>query len=201
MTKPWFQDIGALAREPAVFFPARRHSPAQQLNALVRLVLYATAAMFLYNQSAKVVYLGLAIVAVLSLAYVGNGGSVQLTQLMMQDRNSPDVTKNPGKQICRKTTPQNPFKNTLVGEYQTPSALQPLCEDDDPRDVKKNFETGLFKNIEDIYDKENSQRQYFTMPDGGVPDVKAFRDFVYGPLGRKESCKENTQVCTGYDRR
>lgn len=200
MTKPWFQDVGALAREPTVFFPARHHTPAQQLNALVRLVLYATTGMFLYNQSSKVLYLGLAIVAVLSLAYVGNGGTVQLTQLMMQDRNS-SVTQSPSKNVCRRTTPRNPFKNTLVSEYQTPLALQPLCQDDDPKDIKQNFETGLFKNIEDIYDKENSQRQYFTMPDGGVPDVKAFRDFVYGGLGRKQTCKESPQACTGYDRR
>jgi hypothetical protein len=118
---------------------------------------------------------------------------VQLTKIFSSNVTQPTQFSKK----CRQTTRHNPFQNTLVTEFQKPAALQDICQPD-PAEVEDNFNTGLYRNIEDIYNKENSQRQFFTMPDGGVPDTKAFRDFVYGMPG-KDTCKSNPQVCTGYN--
>jgi hypothetical protein len=61
----------------------------------------------------------------------------------------------------------------------------------------KNFERGLFMNSTDVFSKENSQRQFYTMPvTTTVPDTYAFAQFLYG--GAK-NCKTTPKECTGWD--
>ena len=32
------------------------------------------------------------------------------------------------------------------------------------QDIKNKFDDGLYKNVDDVFDKTHSNRQYFTMP-------------------------------------
>ena len=75
----------------------------------------------------------------------------------------------------------------------------PACDYDDMRaDISKNFNEGLYRNITDVYDRENSQRQFMTNPvTTNIPDTVAFAQFAYGSEAR--GCKELPSQCTGYD--
>ena len=60
-------------------------------------------------------------------------------------------------------------------------------------DMEKNFNEGLFRNVEDWPNRENSQRQFFTMPTGGnPPDTRAFAEFLYG---NAKNCKADSKQC------
>ena len=70
----------------------------------------------------------------------------------------------------------------------------PACAYDTVRDeVRDNFNAGLFRNATDVYERENSQYQYYTMPvTTGIPDTTAFRNFLYGGM---RSCKQDAAAC------
>ena len=98
---------------------------------------------------------------------------------------------------CTRSTPQNPFANVLLTDYTDNPDRPPACDYDSMKqDVRHNFNRGLIRDAGDVFEKENSQRQYFTTPvTTTYPDVQAFAQFCYGkPTG----CKENTRRCTGF---
>lgn len=178
----WYMDAGVLWRKPTHFFPARHDAPAECLNCYVRLVVYATLALFVLRGRVGHLVAGATIVALLSLSFhVGGGGAEEY-----EDEEAP---------ACTRSSRNNPFANALPG-----AALRraPACRyDDHATDVEANFSHGLVKNMYDVYDKENGRRQFMTMPvTQSAPDTMAFAQFCYGGAGRP-TCKEDTTQCTG----
>lgn len=181
----WYSDAGILWRKPLDFFPARHDTPAECLNCYVRLVLYATLAMFVLRGRVGHVVAGAAIVALLSVSFhVGGGGSEEY-----EDEEVP---------ACTRSTRNNPFANVLLGDLASNPRRAAACAyDDHATDVEANFSHGLVKNMYDVYDKENGRRQFVTMPvTQSAPDTVAFAHFCYGGAGRP-TCKEDTSRCTG----
>lgn len=178
--KIWYDDVFALPRRPLEFFPTRGQSPAEQVNALVRLIAYVTIALMIYRGSSQVVFLGLAAIIVITMAYRGRGKIAGLNNLAPQK--------------CRPSTRDNPFGNTLVNEYgKDPMPDPPCAYDDIKEEVEKNFNYGLMRNVEDWANKENGQRQFYQHPTGGnPPDTKAFAEFLYG---NAKNCKSDSAQC------
>jgi hypothetical protein len=213
----WYRDLGVLSRRPAEFWPSRDHSPEERLNSLVRLVAYASLAVFLYRRNYKYVAFGMAAVTALSLVHArgggrrrargggARGGDAALTALdggggarrgAVGNLKARSVQRR--RRACTLSTPDNPFANMLVSDLATNPGRPPACKYDDHADlIAKNFNRGLVRNAYDIYDKENSQRQFMTMPvTTSAPDTVAFAQFCYGNAGRS-TCKEDPTRCTG----
>ena len=59
--------------------------------------------------------------------------------------------------------------------------------------IEKNFNKNLYHDIEDVFSRNHSQRQFYTVPSTGVPnDQEEFAKWLY----RKEpTCKENKETC------
>lgn len=180
----WYENVSELARKPAEFWPHRRMSTAAKANALTRLVAYVTAALLLYTRDPWILLAGAAAIVLVAVLY--RGGSRSAARAMAAAGG--DRTWS---------TPENPFANVLVNEYGKPLKPPPASADDMKEDIRANFNKGLFMELEDVYERGNSQRQFYSMPNGGgPPDTKAFRDFLYG--GAK-NCKLNPSQCTGFD--
>lgn len=177
----WFQNVRDLFRYPSRFWPTRDQSPGGQVNAIVRFIVYVTLALYIYNRDDKVIYFALALVIVASLAYNGKPGGRLSTIAPTR---------------CKRPTKNNPFMNTLVGEYG--NINDPPCDYEDVKeDVSKHFNHGLPRDIEDVYEKQNSQREFLSMPNGGLPpDSRQFAEFLYGGM---RSCKTFPSQCTGHD--
>jgi hypothetical protein len=84
-----------------------------------------------------------------------------------------------------------------VGALITDPGRAPACSYDAPGvadEMRRGFNRGLFKNLEDVYEVENSQRQFYTMPvTTSAPDTIAFAEFLYGSRGK--TCKEAPEKC------
>jgi hypothetical protein len=97
---------------------------------------------------------------------------------------------------CSPSTADNPFSNATVGALLGDEGRAPACSYDDPgvaKEMRKNFNKGLFRNLDDVYEKESSARQFYTMPvTTGAPDTIAFAEFLFG---RKDTCKSNPALC------
>lgn len=184
--KIWYEDVAVLGRRWAEFFPRAEHTSEERVNALVRLVAYAALAAWAYNRQPRTLVAGAGVIAVLSLAF---GYSRRHEGYPVVVRG--EVRGVPGQ--CTPSTRDNPFANVLLTDLGKPERA-PACDYDTVKDaVRTNFNAGLVRNATDIYERENSQHQFHTMPvTTTIPDTAAFANFLYGGM---RSCKSDAAAC------
>jgi hypothetical protein len=68
---------------------------------------------------------------------------------------------------------------TDYGKIDQPSACN--ADDDDINDsIKVNFNHELFRDVDELWDKKNSQRQFYTMPNTSIPNNQTeFAQWLY----------------------
>lgn len=194
----WYDNPKVLAARWSTFFPSPSMSLAERANAYVRLILYVTAALYLYRRDSRYIVFGVGLVVLVTALYmtpttsIGRSSSRTVERLTASSPQPASASRKP----CRKSTPENPFANHLLTD--DPLA-PPACPYDEHAElIRENFNKGLFRNVEDIWERQNSQRQFYTMPNTEkIPDTKAFAEFLSGNLTTRKTCKEDTTVCTG----
>ncbi len=204
----WYEDIRVIPRGWNAFWPRASMTVEERTNAIVRLLLYVTIAVYAYNRDIRVVGVGIAAIAATSLfhrrspsvpvsaygttAADSSTGATLGTLSSIGGPNAPTVAPA-GRVACRRSTPTNPFANYLLGE---PGDVPPACPYDEHKDaIRENFNKDLYMDSTDLWEKHNSQRQFFSMPYAKMPDTKAFGEFLAAP---HRTCKEDPSVCTGF---
>jgi hypothetical protein len=185
----WYDDVGVLARRWSEFFPSPEHTHAERVNALVRLVAYATLATFVYNRSPRTLVMGAGIIALVSFVF---SRGAQGTETFPKP--SATLTTLSENATCTPPTKNNPFANVLLTDLGAAKERPPACQYDSVKDsITTFFNDGLFRNAADVYGRENSQRQFYTMPSTRrVPDTGAFAKFLYGDM---KTCKQDQAHC------
>jgi hypothetical protein len=102
------------------------------------------------------------------------------------------------QQNCRKPTKDNPFMNPPVTDFND-GDVPAACNADD-EDIKEkielNFNNELYRDIEDLFNVKNSQRQFYTVPVTAIPnDQQAFAEWLYKSPA---TCKEGGN-CLRYE--
>lgn len=65
--------------------------------------------------------------------------------------------------------------------------------------IKVNFNPNLFNNVSDVWERENSTRQFYTMPNTSIPNNQTeFALWLYS-LPPSANCKEEQEGCLRYD--
>lgn len=196
----WYRRPSVLAARPLDFFPRADQSGAERANALVRLVAYATLAAWAYGwmhrraSAPRHALLGLGLAALVSFAYDADADArpPSIGGLVTCAHAQRGATRR-----CVASTPDNPFGNALPGDDPRRG---PACPYDEQADlVRRNFNRGLVRDAYDVWDRQNSQRQFVTNPvTTPVQDTVAFANACYGNPGRR-TCKEDTRACTGHN--
>jgi hypothetical protein len=90
----------------------------------------------------------------------------------------------------------NPFITDYGSEQYKPSA----CDVRDKfvkKEIKDNFNFNLYKNVEDLWEKKNSQRQFYTLPNTILPNnQKEFANWLYNV---PHTCKVDQEKCLRYE--
>lgn len=106
--------------------------------------------------------------------------------------------KNYKKSSCRVPTKDNPFMNPTSNDFELedpPEACN--AEDEDIQDkITNSFNEGLFRDVGDLFEKENSQRQFYTVPHMIPTDQTAFAKWLYGT---DNICKVDQSKCLRYE--
>lgn len=111
------------------------------------------------------------------------------------DNNNQAIINN---KICVKPSRDNPFMNpSIVDINENINKDINACYIDNPKikeDINNHFLNNQYRDVIDIYDRNSSQRQFYTMPSTTIPNnQEAFSKWLYY---RKESCKEgNGEMC------
>ena len=102
----------------------------------------------------------------------------------------------PNERQCQPSTPSNPFGNVLPTDYVADPARGAACMDRNTQD--NNWSQGLFRNVNDVWDRNNGQLTFNTQPSTTIPnDRDAFQKWLYQiPYVCKDG---DMEACYGID--
>jgi hypothetical protein len=92
-------------------------------------------------------------------------------------------------------TCDNPFVNPLLSDFNTDAFPYAVNADDDELKDKINltYNKDLFRDLTDVFDVKNAERQFYTVPGGAIPnDQNKFAQWCYNT---PSTCKEDTRQC------
>ena len=191
----WYESPSILYRSDRLleFFITNDQSISEKLNAICRFGIYVSIILAMYHNNAK--YLALSIITfIITYFLYYNISEEKFTE--DSDVKSDRLTSS---KDFTKSTILNPFGNPSVINV-TQSPMENYTEFNDSAlktkvEVEDNFNYNLYKDVgTDIYNKENSQRQFYTVPDQGFEKYD-FKNWLYGN-SNTTTCKENTYKCS-----
>jgi len=207
----WYNDIGILIHPDRLteFFPIGDHTLEEKFNALVRLSLYISILLFYYNADYNYISIFLATLLITYFVWINRPLEKQSSETKEQTKeqtiekleNETETTK------CTRPTLDNPFMNVTMKDLlnideKTGTVVDrpPACDITDPevkKEIDNNFNNNLFRDVNDIFGKMNSQRQFYTMPSTTIPNAQdEFAKWLY--LNPK-TCKEDQDYCVAYE--
>lgn len=101
--------------------------------------------------------------------------------------------------VKREPTIDNPFMNPILNDFNTENVPYPVNMNDEDIKEKVNltYNKDLFKDLSDLYDSKNVERQFFTIPGGAIPnDQQKFAEWCYKT---PYTCKEDSANCVVFD--
>jgi hypothetical protein len=98
---------------------------------------------------------------------------------------------------CRKPTKENPFMNASILDFNTANPPRACNADDEDIDnhIRLSFHEDMYRNLDDVFNRKNSQRQFFTVHHNTPNDQEAFARWAYK---FPETCKTNQTRCLKY---
>jgi len=112
-------------------------------------------------------------------------------------KHSLDEIEQHRKATCKKPTKDNPFMNPLLNDINKETPLACNSNDDEINvEMENKFNKDLYKDVSDLYDIKNSQRQFYTVPvTSNPPDTTTFAKWLYKV---PSTCKEDQERCLRY---
>lgn len=207
----WYNDIGILIHPDRLieFFPINDYTLEEKFNALARLSLYISIILFYYNADYGYISIFLATLLITYFVWVNRPLEKEYEETKETKTSEPNIEKleNETTLGCTKPTLDNPFMNVTMKDFlnideNTGNVVDrpPACDITDPevkKEIDGNFNNNLFRDVNDIFGKMNSQRQFYTMPSTTIPNAQGeFAKWLY--LNPK-TCKEDQDYCVAYE--
>lgn len=195
----WYDDFSILFLPERImeFFPVEQYNTSEKLNAVTRLAFYLSVLLFFYHKNVNVFYIF--VLTLFGTYYIyktlkDNGGSVENLESVDKD-----------KVDCTRPTLDNPFMNVTMKDYMNikDGAIverPPICDLSSPKiqgEIDETFSNNLYKNVDDIFGRMNSQRQFYTMPSTTIPNKQD--EFARWLYASPKTCKENQDNCLRYE--
>lgn len=178
----------------AKFIPDKFMTFEEQLNATLRFAIYFSIIVFVIRNDHRVLFFAIFIALFTVIIHQHHLSTKDLKKQVLEKL---ELKQDKNNGYCVESTPSNPFMNVSMEDYKTfpnrPKACN-LQQRSVQRKVKQNFEEGLYRDVDDIFNKKASDRQYYTMPVTTIPnDQKAFANWLYSTNGK--TCKERNESC------
>ena len=202
MEQFWYDDFTILYKFENLtkFFPSKSMTMAEKLNSAVRFCFYFSILLVLYKGNTNFLY-----IPILSLL---------VTYYLWQNRSKVSEFFNGAYMDNNlKPTYDNPFTNPNLIVHDPRTYLQKQnkivrfdvnhhidtnADIERNQDAQNKFNARLYQSVGDVFEKENSQRQFYSVPVRTYPnDQTAFAKWRFGLEG---TCKAgNDEKCLNYD--
>jgi hypothetical protein len=163
------------------FFPTSDMNTNEKLNALTRFFIYLSILLFIIYRSYNLFFISIVPAIILYIIHYSDAkkeikDKEEFESVVKQQFNiNPDtpIKVTESGDVCQLPTPKNPFMNVLITDYTDNPNRPPACAYNDPQSKEmtdKYFNYNLYKDVEDVWDRRNSQREYVTMPSTTIPN-------------------------------
>ncbi len=194
----WFDDPWILISKDRLieFVPTADMTLNERLNAISRLALYTGTLLMLIYKNFNMFYIALITLTLLYLI------REHFPDFLVQTAGSTNPALASMEGTLQLPTENNPFMNVLLTDYTQNPDKKPAADLDNPhvkQAVEDEFNKGLNRDIDDIWQKENSQRQFYANPATTIPNDRT--SFVNWCYSTPYSCKEGNLSNCIYDQR
>lgn len=198
----WLQDYTILFRKDRMhhFFPTYEMTFVEKLNAITRLAIYLGVVLYIVSQNYNWLYITL-LVPIFSIFLFKTQQESLETYLNQSDDSIENVINENELMKKPSVTPtvNNPFMNAnLITDDRTRAPATPSWNNEGvKKEIEEKFNYNLYRDAGDLYGRNNSQREFYTMPCTTiVNDQTAFAKWLYSTPSA--TCKENTTKCASW---
>ena len=201
MDNIWYNDIKVLFNHNALsIIPMNTMPTNQQHNAVIRFSLYFSILVYLFSKGTNTrIFMVPIITAVISIISIRYNHFVKNKEKYENnhDEDNQDYDNNDN---CIEPTKENPFMNVMISDYINNPKRKPACNYNNniSEKIKDIYFEKTYRDVNNIFDTNNSFRQYYTMPNTTIPnDQINFAKNLYGI--KSKTCKEgNGEKCKYY---
>lgn len=175
----WFRDPRGFFADDRIahFLPESDTTLAVQLNALMRLAIYASIIMILFRRYSLAVYVPAGVAALTYVMYVSISVSLPEQGALEGLRQTREGAP------CTVPTRDNPFMNVLLNEYSSDPSRPAACDLSSGAAAARTdslFQHNLFRDVDDVFDRRSSSQNFYAMPNTQIPnDQGAFARWCY----------------------
>ena len=194
MTPLWIDNLEILYEKKYLFeiLPGKSFDFNRKLNSLLRLSIYYSIIVYLTSKNQKVLLVPLftGIFTVL----IGKKLKQNVIDKAVTDfQNNVNLPLETIDTECRIPTENNPFMNpTIFGENNSKSSCLSYNNKGVQSNIENKFNKNLYREASDIFSKNNSQRQFYTVPSKKYPnDQDAYKKWLYST---PPTCKEGNGI-------
>lgn len=179
------------------FLPISEQSLEERLNSLARFGLFVAIIVVIYKRNLSYSFI-FPVVLVFTYFIYKNYKKENFSHI---EEAHPNYNKQIHEQKEPKPTLNNPFMNTMMNDYvdnpekvEAPTYYEDTEKAENMRkDITEKFNNDLYLGINDAYEKNNSQRQFYTTPNTRIPsDQEKYLNFMYPNM---TSCKAEASDC------
>jgi hypothetical protein len=190
----WYTDIVNFfdINNVLLFYPTSEMEYHEKLNSIMRMVLYVCVILYALKNDFRVFILFIVVGIVTYILFTLDENK----EKYLDDKFDYGVyEENEMDQVnmseCTKPTKENPFMNVMMNEYAENPKRKKACKIN--KNINKYIDTyfneDLYRTVDDIYNNNASDRQYYTMPSTEIPNKQGeFAQWLYGI--NEKTCKE-----------
>lgn len=177
------------------FFPNYTMTFIEKLNAISRLAIYLGVALYIVSSNYNWLYLAILVPIFTIFMYKSQKDNIET---YFNNYDSLDNQINESELLTLevvKPTTNNPFMNInlICDDRNRSKATESWNDDKVMADIEDKFNYNLYRDTGDLYAKNNSQREFYTMPSTTIPNNQGiFAKWLYG---MQETCKEKAINC------
>ena len=196
----WYNNFSILYETDSIteIFPSKRFDILRKMNAIVRLSIIYSLFMYFMKREHKYMTIPFIVMGITWIVWYKQE-EIHVDAIMkdsMSDKIGDLVKLNDLNTACRVPIKDNPFMNPSLSDYGSPNPPPKSCPSYNnvgvQRRVEELFNEDLYRDVNDIFSKNNGQRQFYTVPGNQVPnDQGSFGQWLYGG---PPTCKEGNKV-------
>jgi hypothetical protein len=196
----WFNDYNQIIRRDKLLeiLPTVNMPFSERINSIVRASIYIGVIMMIVHNNYLYIYIPIVIMVTTYLVYMFQNKDIKEGYRNLPRPLDP-VNENPlfqrymnatrEKTKCVTTTVDNPFMNPLpADDRRRGPACSTLNNVEVANKVEANFSSNLFRDVNDVFNRNHSERQYYTVPSTTFANEQGkFAQWLYGG---PPTCKE-----------
>ena len=184
----WYQDITHFITPANMLniLPVQSFTLEQKLNALTRFFIYLGVILALLRKDARYLMFGVIAAVVVYPIYEFEQRERRVAEQFLKKNNIEFANEQP----CTSTQIENPFMNPTIADIQYNPERPAACPPDER--IDENFNKRVFREVTDIWGKDYSAREFYTVPNTTIPNKQG--DFAQWLYGTGATCKEGNGI-------